>query len=414
LAVSGELEILYQKLDIIISMKQIHNTYVFLGLALAFGCFMASSAVVRAEMELVAETATPAVMVEVTEETLVVEESEATTDVVGGSSNESEVTADTSDIESATSTAQASEDAVAQSDEEIAEESTCLEGRSGAAELRAMGDIDGNGIINKIDLDILSAHYNSSSAAEAFDARADINGDGAVNFDDLLKLAQNYGKRLCELPTGAACEATLSADLNKDGGVDMDDLDILSSQYHQTASGLSADIDNDGTVDFDDLLTLAQQYNKVVCDVNGNGTPDDGDDDDDNNSSSSRRRSSSGRGGDNDGEVLGASTAACGLYLTGFVFPNRTNNLEDVVRLQLFLRNMEGSTIGTTGSYDAATQTAVRAFQSKYSVDVIKPWFDAGLLPSPTEPTGNVYLTTQRKINMLSCPSLVIPMPELK
>ncbi|HRH26521.1 MAG TPA: dockerin type I domain-containing protein, partial [Candidatus Paceibacterota bacterium] len=309
-------------------MKNINNTFVFLGLALAFACFSASSVIVRADMELVTETATVAAVVEVSdavaEDASQTEASEPATDVENdGPTDETVLTPDTSDVENAVTNG-STEDATAEDSEVMIDGPTCLAGESAASQLRAMGDIDGNGIINKIDLEILSAHYENSDSSEVFEEEADINGDGSVNFDDLLTLTQNYGKRLCVLPPNSVCEESLSADINNDGVVNMTDLEILSSQYNQTAEGLSGDINKDRSVNFSDLLILAQQYDKVVCDMNGEPTNgDDDEDEDDDNNNSSRRRSSSGRGGDNDGEVLGASTGACGLYLTGFVFPNQ-------------------------------------------------------------------------------------------
>jgi len=58
------------------------------------------------------------------------------------------------------------------------------------------------------------------------------------------------------------------------------------------------------------------------------------------------------------------------------------------------------------GEYDAATIEAVKAFQAKYSLDVLSPW---GI----DDATGIVYKTTQRMINKIACPTMDIPMPEL-
>ncbi len=65
------------------------------------------------------------------------------------------------------------------------------------------------------------------------------------------------------------------------------------------------------------------------------------------------------------------------------------------------------SNLPISGVYDRPAFREVSKFQEKYSSDVLTPW---GI----EKPTGYVYLTTQRKINLIKCPELKIPMPELK
>ena len=49
---------------------------------------------------------------------------------------------------------------------------------------------------------------------------------------------------------------------------------------------------------------------------------------------------------------------------------------------------------------------AVNAFQAKYADEILKPWgIDA--------PTGLVYLSTLREINLLECPALSLQLPPL-
>lgn len=274
---------------------------------------------------------------------------------------------------------------------------TCLSGANAAQLLKDMGDITGNGIINQADLDILSVHYNSEgSTSNTQFAASDINNDGVVNFDDLLTLSQNFGKRLCTIPTLDVCDVTLSADINKDGYVNQDDLDLLTVDYNTETAGPTDIAGNDNVVDFSDLLLLAQQYGQYKCDENPTNNNNNG-------GGSSKKKSK--------GEVLGAAT--CGRYLNGFAFPSRANDLDTVVRIQLFLNNYEGAKVPVTGVYGDQTVFAVRAFQAKYAAEIIKPWYEAGLLVSATEPTGNVYLTTQRMINKIVCPTLELPLPSL-
>jgi len=112
------------------------------------------------------------------------------------------------------------------------------------------------------------------------------------------------------------------------------------------------------------------------------------------------------------GAVLGASTgqvlgASCGLYMDQHLRKgNPKNNPIQVIKLQAFLnKHGFGGTV-PTGIFDDRTVAAVNAFQNKYGDQILKPW---GL----TGPTGLVYLTTIRQINLLECPDLSIPVPTL-
>src|SRR3989344_906461 len=110
--------------------------------------------------------------------------------------------------------------------------------------------------------------------------------------------------------------------------------------------------------------------------------------------------------GDAESEVLGTS---CSI-LTNYIGQG-TNNVEDIVFLQNFLNEEMGLSLEVNGMFDDATRDAVKAFQLKYWQEILQPWVPFGL--SVDEPTGIVYKTTQRMINMLSCPGTEIPMPEL-
>ncbi|TSC61211.1 MAG: hypothetical protein Athens041674_845, partial [Parcubacteria group bacterium Athens0416_74] len=65
-----------------------------------------------------------------------------------------------------------------------------------------------------------------------------------------------------------------------------------------------------------------------------------------------------------------------------------------------------GLNLPLTGFFGLLTENAVKAFQLKYSEQILAPW---GI----TQPTGYVYKTTQRWINLSHCSSLNIPMPDL-
>lgn len=103
--------------------------------------------------------------------------------------------------------------------------------------------------------------------------------------------------------------------------------------------------------------------------------------------------------------ILGASTTvpvvangeSCDRYLTAFIRSGRTNDEEQVKRLQYVLREFEGaSSVEVNGVYDTATLSMVHAFQSKYASEILAPW---GISKS----TGYVYLTTRKKVNEIYC-----------
>ena len=113
------------------------------------------------------------------------------------------------------------------------------------------------------------------------------------------------------------------------------------------------------------------------------------------------------------GSVLGASTIgqvlgqSCGLYMDRFVrLGSRYNDSEQVSKLQTFLNKQMGSNLPITGFYGPLTLTVVKAFQTKYGNEILTPW---GI----TAPTGIVYQTTLRWVNMLECPDLALQIPPL-
>lgn len=92
------------------------------------------------------------------------------------------------------------------------------------------------------------------------------------------------------------------------------------------------------------------------------------------------------------GSVAIAPTTSC--LLTGPLTLGSTG--PEVVKLQNFLRNTEGLNVLVTATYDEQTVAAVKAFQVKYAGEILTPW-------GVTAPTGNVYITTLKKINSRAC-----------
>jgi hypothetical protein len=89
------------------------------------------------------------------------------------------------------------------------------------------------------------------------------------------------------------------------------------------------------------------------------------------------------------------------------------NDPNEVKKLQYFINEYLGLNLPVDGVYSLDDYLAVEKFQLLTKEDVLKPWVDIGLQSSVDEPTGYVYRTTQRKINLIVCPGLGLAMPDL-
>lgn len=125
------------------------------------------------------------------------------------------------------------------------------------------------------------------------------------------------------------------------------------------------------------------------------------------------------------GEVLGASTTEeeakvvevkeCKPLITTHFKVGLVNDPENVKVLQHFLNGFFNTEIAENGIYDIATIQLVNKFQLVFADEILKPWVDAGLLPDISTPTGQVYITTARLINKMSCPEAEVgPLPALR
>ncbi len=115
-----------------------------------------------------------------------------------------------------------------------------------------------------------------------------------------------------------------------------------------------------------------------------------------------------------EGEVLGEEIMAeCGIYLFEYIKEGADNNPIEVQKLQTFLNQHMGESLPVTGFYGSASREALNRFQLKYKEEVLQPWVDAGVHCDVNQPTGYVYKTTQRWINLIMCPTLDLPMPDL-
>lgn len=85
------------------------------------------------------------------------------------------------------------------------------------------------------------------------------------------------------------------------------------------------------------------------------------------------------------------------VYLLEYLKYGRKNNPLEVIKLQSFLKNIEGfKNVDVTRRFDITTLRAVHKFQERYKKDVLEPW----ALPGST---GYVYITTKKKINEIYC-----------
>jgi hypothetical protein len=130
----------------------------------------------------------------------------------------------------------------------------------------------------------------------------------------------------------------------------------------------------------------------------------------------SRRRNISGLFGGAP-QVLGASTDDEGLmcepYLKEYIKLGARNNPDEVRKLQIFLNQFFELDNPVTGFYGPITFEMVKKFQAHQEAGTLAPWTAVGL---PTNgPTGYVYKTTQRWINILKCPEMLAttPIPQL-
>jgi hypothetical protein len=89
-------------------------------------------------------------------------------------------------------------------------------------------------------------------------------------------------------------------------------------------------------------------------------------------------------------------SGSCNEYITSYLAASFNNNFDQVIRLQVFLKNREGADVDINGIMDNKTVNAVNMFQLKYKDEILTPW---GI----SIPTGYVYYTTSKKINELNC-----------
>lgn len=105
--------------------------------------------------------------------------------------------------------------------------------------------------------------------------------------------------------------------------------------------------------------------------------------------------------------VVDGINMSCGDLFKTYMKKGKVNNKAEVIRLQAFLNKNLKLKLKVDGVFGSQTEAAVKKFQLKYKDSTLTPW---GL----KLPTGYVFKTTQRQLNLLVCPANDIPMPILK
>lgn len=260
----------------------------------------------------------------------------------------------------------------------------------------------------------------------------DLNNDGQVNGDDVRIVLDSWSHDVDNSESSIA-------DLNNDGIVDGSDLGTVLGHWGDCSASLNNSDETPGPnfiQNFTGLESALNGVKKIHISTNSDLSPtgigntadepieDEGDDngnngnegDNGNNGGGGNDGGGSGGGSSSSnkrGEVLGASDinnelvvvafSQCNeAYLKDYIKYGANNNPEEVKKLQTFLNN-RGAGLPVTGFYGEKTLEAVKDFQRKFNKLILKPWFDAGLLPDDTQPTGYVYETTRFWINAMTC-----------
>jgi hypothetical protein len=113
------------------------------------------------------------------------------------------------------------------------------------------GDVNGDGVVNYADFQIVQAAQGTTAEMPTYDPRADIIRDGSVNQLDLQFIAIKI------------------SDLNGDGVVNCADFDIVKNSLNKKTGQIGfnpvADINGDGVVDVRDLAIVALATAGQAC-----------------------------------------------------------------------------------------------------------------------------------------------------
>ena len=112
-----------------------------------------------------------------------------------------------------------------------------------AAGRKLVGDINGDWIVDDVDIDLVEVTLGTSWAA------ADVDDNGTVDISDFLATLGNYG---------ASYGTTLAGDINGDCEVDQTDADLLEAALG--SAWLQADLTGDEIIDVQDHLLLVGNF----------------------------------------------------------------------------------------------------------------------------------------------------------
>ena len=107
------------------------------------------------------------------------------------------------------------------------------------------GDLDGNSIVDAMDIDLLTSRIREGS----MDAMFDVNMDGSVNQSDVTSLVEDT-------------IGTFTGDANLDLVVDTRDFLALSRNFNMMGGWSSGDFDGSGTITVQDFLQLSRNFNR--------------------------------------------------------------------------------------------------------------------------------------------------------
>jgi hypothetical protein len=142
--------------------------------------------------------------------------------------------------------------------------------RSLDSEVRS-ADLNHDGIVDKKDLDILLAFWDTKTGSEisilSFSGDSefnspDVNGDEIVNMKDLLEVLSSWGP----------CDGTCPADLNRNHEVESNDVKIVEAFWGMEGKNIhirNPDLNTNGIVDTEDLVILLSRWthDDIVTDM---------------------------------------------------------------------------------------------------------------------------------------------------
>lgn len=128
------------------------------------------------------------------------------------------------------------------------------------------GDINQDGIVDTIDLSILSTNY-GKSGINYFGG--DLNQDGKVDIRDLSILASNYGKsNIIASKIDFLKKLYESGDITKDGKIDDTDIYMFKRALEDSSlTWYDTDLNKDGVTDDKDLQIILENLNKNVGNI---------------------------------------------------------------------------------------------------------------------------------------------------